>query len=128
MENFIILLAIFIGFELFESNWQKADTFYGMLKNNYQIYEKNIILYLCMHPAFFFTLYLSVVHNLFDIWIITIVAMKFFEIVFKLNLMEKIRKDEPITDMIPNDIQVSFLLRYTNVILYPLAFLFSVMG
>lgn len=128
MENFILLLALFIGFELFESNWQKADTFYGMLKNNYQLFEKNIILYLCMHPAFFFTLYLSVVHNLFDIWIITIVAMKFFEIIFKLNLMQKIQKDEPITDVIPNDVNVSFMLRYTNVILYPMAFLFSVMG
>jgi hypothetical protein len=127
VENFIILLAIFIGFELFESNWQKSDTFYGMLKNNYLVYEKNIILYLCMHPSFFFTLYLSVVHNLFDIWIVSIVCMKFFEIVFKLNLMEKIKKDEPITEIIPNDIQVNFLLRYTNVLLYPLAFYFSVM-
>ena len=127
LENFIILLAIFIGLEFFESNWQKEQSFYGMLKNNYQVYEKNLILYLCMHPAFFFTLYLSVAHNLFDIWIVTIVAMKFFEIIFKLSLMEKIKKDEPITDLIPQDIPVSFLLRYTNVILYPLAFVFSVL-
>lgn len=125
MENFIILLTFFIAFELFESNWQKSNTFYALLKKNYLIYEKSIPLYILIHPAFFFTLYLSVVHNLFDIWIISIVIMKFAEIAFKLTLMEKISNDESIQSMIPTDIKITPLLRYMNVIIYPSAFCFS---
>jgi hypothetical protein len=36
---------IFVAIELFESNWQKSSTLYGMLENNFLVYKKNIFLY-----------------------------------------------------------------------------------
>lgn len=127
MEDFIVLLAILIGFELFESNWQKADNFYGLLGNNYLIYKKNLILYICMHPAFFFMLYFAMSHYV-DLWIASIVAMKFFEISLKLNMMQKIEQNKPIEEIMPINMQITPALRYMNVMLYSSAFIFSILS
>jgi len=127
LENFIVLLAILIGFELFESNWQKSDTFYGLLGNNYLIYRKNIFLYIIMHPAFFFMLYFSIAHYI-DLWIGSIVVMKFIEISLKLNMMQKIDNNESMENIMPVNVQITPSLRYMNVLLYSSAFVFSILS
>jgi len=127
MTIIIILFVLFICLELFESRWQESDTFYGVIKNNYILYEKNIFLYFLFNPTFFFSLYLSIKFNNYSFLMSSIVVLKFLDISFKLFLMNKITKDEDITYLIPIDIKYSFTLRYFNIFLYPITFLLSIL-
>mgnify|MGYP006913194109 FL=1 len=58
MDTFL-LLFIFIALEFFESNWQKSDSLYGVLINNFLLFRKNIFIYFSMHVTFFYTIFLS---------------------------------------------------------------------
>jgi len=64
MEN-IYFFFIFIAIELFETNWQKSDTLYGLINNNFLVYKKNIFVYFVLHLSFFYSLYLALNLNNF---------------------------------------------------------------
>ena len=81
---------IFVAIELFESNWQKSSTLYGMLENNFLVYKKNIFLYFILHISFFYSLYLSISSNNFGFWMSSILALKFFDIIFKLSITKNV--------------------------------------
>jgi len=125
MTTIIVLSVLFVCLELFESTWQKADTFYGVIKNNYNIYEKNIFIYFLFNPTFFFSLYLSMQFNNYGFLMSSIIVLKFLDISFRLLLMDKIQKNEDVSYLIPIDIEYSMLLRYFNVLLYPMTFILT---
>ncbi len=124
--NLILLFSIFFALELFESNWQKSETFLGVIKNNYLAYKKSILLYFLLNPTFIFSLYLAVSLNEFGFWMSSIVILKFVDIAFRLHLITKIDKDEPIDQLIPFDFKMTLPLRYMNAIIYPTMFLFVI--
>jgi hypothetical protein len=120
----ISLFLIFIAIEIFESNWQKSDTLYGLLVNNYTIYKKNLFLYFFLNLSFIYTIFLVIYLQNDSFLMLSIVVMKFIDISFRLNIMTKIANNTPLEEIMPN-IKISFILRYFNVIIYPLTFLFS---
>ena len=124
--DLILLFSIFFALELFESNWQKADTFLGVVKNNYLVYKKSIILYFLLNATFIYSLYLAVSLNEFGFWMSSIVILKFVDIAFRLHLITKIDNDEPIDQLIPFDFKMTLPLRYMNAIIYPAMFLFVI--
>ena len=126
MTTSLFLVIIFIALELFESNWQKADSFYGVIKNNYKVYSKSILFFIFLNPTFFYAIYLAFTLNNFDFFMNMIIVLKFADISFRLHLMKKIQYDEDITSLIPMDIPMNNFLRYLNVIIYPTTFLFSI--
>ncbi len=125
MIELLIFLIIFIGLELFESTWQKADTFYGVIKNNYLVYQKSLLLYFVANPTFIYTLFLSFYLNNFTFWLSILVVIKFVDISFRLYLLQLIDRDESISNIIPIDMNMNNYLRYINVIIYPFCFLFA---
>lgn len=127
MTTILILVIFFISLEVFESNWQKSNSFYGVIKNNYQVYEKNIFLYFLFNPTFFFSVYLAIIFNNFGFLMSSIIVLKFLDISFRLYLMSKIKNDEDITSLVPMDIEYTSSLRYFNVLLYPATFILSLL-
>ena len=125
MTSLLTLLLFFIALELFESNWQKSDSFYGVIKNNYQIYDKNIFLFILLNPTFFFSIYLAMKFGNFTFLMSSIIVLKFMDISFRLFLLKKIQNDDDINYLVPLDIKYTFFIRYFNVILYPSTFLLS---
>lgn len=121
----ISLFIIFIAVELFESNWQKSDTLYGLLANNYSIYRTNLFIYFILNAGFFYSIFLVIYLQNNSFWLLSIVGIKFLDIAFKLNIMTKISKDVPLEEIMPN-IQMNLLFRYMNAIIYPLTFLIAV--
>lgn len=119
------LLFIFIAIELFETNWQKSDTLFGLINNNFLIFKKNIFLYFILHPSFFYIIFLAFYLNNFGFLISSILVLKFLDIGFKLSLMKSISNGKNIEELIPMDIKMTPVLRYFNVIMYPLLFLFA---
>ncbi len=126
LDSILICVIVFISLEVFESNWQKADSFYGVIENNYKVYQKGLIVYFLLNPTFVYSLFLAFYLNNFGFWISSIIVLKFADISFRLHLMQKIQKDESIQEIIPMDMNMNIYLRYINVVIYPLCFIFSV--
>ena len=95
------LFLIFVALEFFESKWQKSDTLYGLLNNNFQIFQKNIFLYFLLHLTFFYTIFVSFYLNNFSFWMSSILIIKFLDISFKLSLMKKLSNGTNIEEIIP---------------------------
>jgi hypothetical protein len=124
--DFISLLLIFIFLEFFESTWQKSDTLFGLVMNNFNIFRKNIFFYFTLHATFFYTIFLSFYFNNFGFWMSSIFIVKFADIAFKLSIMKKLSYGISIESIIPMNIKMTPLFRYFNVIIYPLTFLFAI--
>ena len=120
------LFLIFVALEFFESKWQKSDTLYGLLNNNFQIFQKNIFLYFLLHVTFFYTIFVSFYLNNFSFWMSSILIIKFLDISFKLTLMQKLSSGKEINELIPMNINMNLVFRYMNLVIYPLTFLFAI--
>ena len=116
------LLLVFIAVELFESNWQKHDNLYGLIYNNYQIYKKNIFLYFILHASFFYTLAVTIYLNNFNFWMGSIIVIKFLDMAFKINMMQKLSSGLEIHEVMPINIKITTFFRYFNVLIYPASF------
>lgn len=121
----ISLFFIFIAIELFESNWQKSDTLFGLISNNFSIFRKNIFIYFLLHPSFFYTIFLSFYLNNFGFLMSSILILKFLDISFKLTLMKNLLKGKNIDELLQINIKITPLFRYMNAIIYPITFLFA---
>ena len=121
----ISLFFIFIAIELFESNWQKSDTLYGVLINNYSIYKTNILIFFLLNASFIYSIFLVIYLKNNTFLMLSIVGIKFFDIAFKINIMSKMTNDIPLEEIMPN-IKMNLLFRYMNAFIYPLTFLFAV--
>lgn len=124
--DIFLLLIIFIALEFFESSWQKSDTLYGFLNNNFLLFKKNIFLYFIFHISFIYAIFVSFYLNNFSFWMSSIFIVKFIDISFKLSIMRKLLNGMSIEEIIPMNINMSPILRYFNVIVYPLTFLFAI--
>lgn len=116
------LFLIFIAVELFESNWQKSDTLYGLLANNYKIYKSNLLIYFILNAGFIYSVFLVIYLQNNSFWMLSIVGIKFLDIAFKLNIMTKISQGFSLEDIMPN-VKMNFIFRYMNAVIYPLTFL-----
>lgn len=119
------LFFIFVAIEIFESNWQKSSTLFGMLENNFLVYKKSIFLYFILHLSFYYSIYLSITQNNFGFWMSSILALKFFDIIFKLSIMKKLSNGAFLSEIIPFNANITPLIRYLNVLIYPLSFIFA---
>lgn len=124
--DLISLLLIFIALEFFESSWQKSDSLYGLIYNNFCLFKKNILLYFVFHITFFYTIFVSLYLNNFTFWMSSILVIKFLDISFKLSMMKKLNSGLEINQVMPLNIKMTPLFRYMNVIIYPLSFLFAI--
>lgn len=124
--DIFLLLFIFIALEFFESNWQKSDSLYGVLINNFLLFRKNIFIYFSMHVTFLYTIFLSFYFSNFGFWMSSIFIVKFLDISFKLSIMKKLSNGVPIERIMEINVKMTPVLRYFNVIVYPLTFLFAI--
>ena len=122
----ISYFLIFVAIELFESNWQRSDTLFGIVHNNFLIFRKNIFIYFILHPSFFYTIYLSFNFNNFGFLMSSILILKFLDISFKLTLMKNLNDGKEISELLQVNINITPFFRYFNVIAYPLTFLFAI--
>lgn len=55
----------------------------------------------------------------------SIIVLKFLDISLKLSIMKKLSNGLTLEEIIPFNANISPVLRYLNVLLYPLSFLFA---
>jgi len=86
----------YIVLELFEVQWQKADTIIGMLQRIYKRYSQNILLFFILHPTFIFGIWLMMVTNASAASMI-LLFVKAADIATKIVLIQQVfeKKDVP---------------------------------
>lgn len=122
--DIISLFFIFIAIELFESNWQKSETLYGLLSNNYSIYRTNILLFFLLNASFIYAIFLIIYLQNNTFLMLSIVGIKFLDIAFKINIMTKMSNGIALEEIMPN-IKMNLLFRYMNAFIYPISFLIA---
>ena len=90
MENILTYVSILIVLELFEAYMQKADTLYGVMEKLNVWYQKSIFVFFLMHPAFYFVLFVVLVTDVFNIYMILILTFKVFDMFYKIALIKSI--------------------------------------
>ena len=121
MENVLLLTSILIILELFEATMQRASTLYGVMEKLYEWYSKSIFFFFLMHPAFYFTLFVVIVTDRLNVYMILLLAFKVFDLFYKLELIKKIFIQQKVpgdlADMLEWKIPSWFFLM--GVVLYP---------
>lgn len=84
-----LLLLFYIILELFEWQWQRADSMMGMLVKMYKIYNINILLFLLMHPTFIFGIWL-VMRSDFSMASVVLLFVKTVDIATKILFIQQI--------------------------------------
>ena len=125
MDNLIFLFFLFVALELFEANWQKSDTLYGVIYNNFLVYQKSLFTFFILNPTFFYVLFLTIYLQLDSFLMYTILIVKFADVAFKISMMKKLSEGKKLEDVMPVNVKMGFLYRYMNVLIYPLTFLFA---
>jgi len=89
MENIYLLIILYIALELFEIQWQKADTIMNVLGQLYRYYHKNLILFFMMHPTFYFGIALAMITD-FSFSALALVFIKTVDMATKILLIQQV--------------------------------------
>ncbi len=129
MENVLLLTITLILLELFEAMMQRASTLYGVMEKLYGWYSKSVFFFFLMHPAFYFTLFVVIVTDRLNIYIILLLTLKVFDLFYKLELIKKIFIQQKVSGdleaMLEWEIPPWFFLM--GVVLYPPLLFYALM-
>jgi len=121
MEYALTVSLILLILELFEAMMQYAPTLADVTARLYGWYQKSIFLFFLIHPTFYFILYVVMETGVLNASMIIIIAMKVFDIFYKLELIKSIY----LKQSIPDDLAAMLSWRIpkwaflTGVTLYP---------
>lgn len=88
-EAILNYLILFILLELYEISWQKAQTLMGMLSKMYSHYKKSMLIFLLMHPTFYFSIGFAIITN-YNPLALLLVFIKTLDMVTKILLIQQI--------------------------------------
>ena len=113
-----IILYIFL--EIYEVQWQKAETIMGMLARMYQQYHKSIFLFLIMHPTFYFAVWFIFETN-YNPYAVTLLLFKSADIITKILLIKKVFIDKELSEEFTLSLftPIGPYMPYIGLLLYP---------
>jgi len=116
--NYVIL---FIILELYEINWQKAETLMGMLVRMYQYYHKNIFLFLMMQPTFYFSIGFAMLSD-YNPYALMLLFIKTIDIATKIQLLEQVFTKQELTHELNIVLltPINRLIPYIGAVMYPI--------
>ena len=88
-ETLLNYLLFYIVLEIYEIQWQKANTILGMLARMYEQYRKNVFVFLLMHPTFSFALIFAMMMN-YNENALLLLAIKTIDLALKMLLLKKV--------------------------------------
>jgi len=129
MESLYTVILVYILLELYEVHWQKADTLMGMLLRMYQRYQSSMLIFLIMHPTFYFAIWLIMVTDA-SFGAIALLFIKTIDIATKIILIQQIFEKKELSQEMSMMLLAPLhpLLPYLGVFVYPpmvyMAFMF----
>ncbi|MFT7880600.1 MAG: hypothetical protein ABXS91_09440 [Sulfurimonas sp.] len=127
METVFLLTFILFGAELFEAYIQRAPTLLGVLERLNVYYQKSIFLFFAVHPGFYFVLFVVITTHILNFSMIFLVAMKVFDIFYKLELLKKVFKERVVSKELAEVLmwQIPSWYFFLGPVLYPLLLLYA---
>lgn len=121
--NYVLL---FILLEFFEVTWQRAPTIMGMIIKMHKYYSKSILLFLIMHPTFYFSIGFAMLTDL-NIYAVILLFLKTLDIATKILLIEQIYTKRELSQELSLILlaPINSFLPYVGLFLYPLLILFA---
>jgi len=90
MDTILIFVSILTILELFEAAMQRADTLYGVIGKLYTWYKKSIFAFFLIHPSFYFVLFVVIITDVLNVYMILILTFKIFDLFYKIELIKTI--------------------------------------
>ena len=115
--NYLILYTLL---ELYEVQWQKANTMLGMLARMYEQYAKNIFVFLLMNPTFYFAIMFMMVSD-YNEYAIALFVIKGVDVATKMVLIKKVFIDKELSEEMTLALlsPLHKLLPYIGLLIYP---------
>jgi hypothetical protein len=88
-DTLINYLILYTFLELYEVQWQKANTILGMLARMYEQYRKSVFVFLLMHPTFYFAIMFMMITN-YNEFAVILLLVKGVDILTKMFLIKKL--------------------------------------
>ena len=98
----MMFVIILIFLELFEALMQRSETLYGVIQKLNNWYQKSIFYFFFMHPTFYFTLFVIILTDILNGYMIAILLFKVFDMFYKIELIKSIF----IKQKVPSDLAV----------------------
>ena len=119
-ETLVFYLIIYIVLEIYEVQWQKAQTIMGMLARMYQWYQKSAFLFLLMHPTLYFAIYFVMLTH-FNGYAVALLSFKAADILTKMFLIKKVFIEQSLDKEMQEALftPIGSILPYIGIILYP---------
>lgn len=121
MENIYLFTFILFFLELIEAYLQRAQTLFGVIERLYSYYKKSIFLFFIIQPGFYFTLLVVLVTGVLNFAMVSLLALKIFDIFYKLELIKHVwierRVPEEIAAMLTWEMPSWFF--FIGSVLYP---------
>lgn len=115
--NYIVL---YILLELYEVQWQKANTLIGMLARMYGQYQKSAFVFLLMHPTFYFAIMFAMVSG-YNEYSLILLSIKAVDVATKMVLLKKVFIDKELSKELSLALlqPLHKLLPYIGLLIYP---------
>lgn len=121
IENLIFnYIIVFLLLEIYEVQWQKANSMMGMLARMYQYYRKSIFLFLIMHPTFYFAILFMLLTE-YNPYAFVLFAIKTADIATKIYLIKQVFIDKELSNELALALlaPLNKLFPYIGIIAYP---------
>ena len=120
MQEIIIYVFVLVLFEIYESMWQAGSTLQQIIANIYSEYKKGLLSFFFHHPNFIYSLYVGIKFDLSNVWFLTLLFLKFFDIAFKLVVAQKIEENR-LAEVLPLELTTPIpkWMGFMNVVIYP---------
>ena len=119
-ETLVFYLIVYIVLEIYEVQWQKAQTIMGMLARMYQWYHKSAFLFLLMHPTLYFAIYFVMLTH-FNGYAVALLSFKAADILTKMFLIKKVFIEQSLDKEMQEALftPIGSILPYVGIVLYP---------
>ncbi len=120
MQEIIIYVFLLVLFEIYESSWQMGSSMQQIIANIYTQYKKGIFSFFFHHPSFIYSLYIGIKFDLSNFWFLSILFLKFFDIAFKLVIVQKVEQNR-LAEVLPLELHMPIpkWMGFLNVLIYP---------
>ena len=82
--------------EIFEGSWQKGKNFNEYLSNLLSVYKKGVIVFIAMHPGFYYVIFIAISRNNFSFLISLVLMLKALDIAMKISILQKLEEKKDI--------------------------------
>ncbi len=92
-EDFLSIVIVYAFLEYLEFSNQRGNSLKELLYTNFLMYQDSALRYFALHSTFFFLLYLSVSSGFGNIWFMSALLFKGFDLGLKLYVIGKIQTE-----------------------------------